>query len=68
MELELRTVKNEKIKNHLTQISTEIKEDSSILNKRLNNAIEFYDNKNHSFDSIHFKRILKILDKSSKLG
>jgi hypothetical protein len=68
MGLELRTVKDEEINKHLIEISLEIKKDSTILNKRFNDAIEFYNNKDESFDSIHLNRILNLLDKSSKLG
>ncbi len=67
MDLELRTVKDELIVKHLTQISEEIKKDSSILNNRLNHAIEHYNNIADDFDSVHFNRISKMIENANEL-
>jgi hypothetical protein len=67
MDHELRTVKDELIVNHLTQISEEIKKDSSILNTRLNIAIENYNNIADDFDSVHFNRISKMIENANEL-
>ena len=68
MGLELRTIKDAEIVKHFNKISLEIQKDSSILNDRLNLAIENYNNITSELDFVHFNRISKMIASANKLG